>query len=36
VIGHALIAGQLQETLAGVLAEEQSRARLKQANGASQ
>jgi hypothetical protein len=34
VIGRAPIAGQLRETLAEVLAEEQSRARLQQANGA--
>lgn len=36
VIGHAPVAGQLQETLAEVLTEEQSRVRLQQANGASQ
>jgi hypothetical protein len=35
VIGRAPIAGQLRETLAEVLAEEQSRVRLQQANGAS-
>lgn len=34
VIGRAPIAGQLRDTLAEVLAEEQSRARLQQANGA--
>jgi len=35
VIGRAPIAGQLRETLAEVLSEEQSRTRLQQANGAS-
>jgi hypothetical protein len=35
VIGRAPIAARLRETLAEVLAEEQSRVRLQQANGAS-
>ncbi len=35
VIGNAPVAAQLREMLAQVLAEEESRARLQQANGAS-
>ncbi len=35
VIGSAPVAAQLRETLAGVLAEQESRARVHQANGAS-
>ena len=34
VIGNAPVAAQLRESLAGVLAEEESRARVQQANGA--